>query len=53
MGFGVVEAYCRRLDGEVVSSTVIRKALVRGDREKALNMLGWDKEVDISRSCFR
>jgi riboflavin kinase/FMN adenylyltransferase len=53
MGFDVVEAYCRRLDGEIVSSTVIRKALARGDKERALNMLGWDKKVEIARSCIR
>jgi riboflavin kinase/FMN adenylyltransferase len=53
MGFDVVEAYCRRLEGEIVSSTVIRKALARGDKERALNMLGWDKEVEIVRSCIR
>jgi riboflavin kinase/FMN adenylyltransferase len=51
MGFKVIEAYCRRIRGEVVSSTAIRKALIYGDSETALGMLGWSKEKDIARIC--
>jgi riboflavin kinase/FMN adenylyltransferase len=51
MGFKVVEACCRSLNGEIVSSTAIRKTLTRGDKERALDMLGWRKEKDISSIC--
>ncbi len=51
MGFDVIKAYCRRLEGEIVSSTAIRKALIHGDSGTALGMLGWSKEKDIARIC--
>jgi riboflavin kinase/FMN adenylyltransferase len=53
MDFKVIEAYCRRMRGEVVSSTAIRKALIHGDSGTALGMLGWSKKVDVFRSCLR
>ena len=51
MDFDVIKAYCRRMRGEIVSSTAIRKALVHGDSGTALGMLGWSKEKDIARIC--
>jgi riboflavin kinase/FMN adenylyltransferase len=51
MGFDVIKAYCRRMRGEIVSSTAIRKALMHGDSGTALGMLGWSKEKDIARIC--
>jgi riboflavin kinase/FMN adenylyltransferase len=51
MDFKVIEAYCRRIRGEIVSSTAIRKALIHGDSETALGMLGWSKEKDIAHIC--
>jgi riboflavin kinase/FMN adenylyltransferase len=51
MDFEVIEAYCRRMRGEIVSSTAIRKALIQGDSGTALGMLGWSKEKDIARIC--
>jgi riboflavin kinase/FMN adenylyltransferase len=53
MDFQVIEACCRRMRGEIVSSTAIRKTLTMGDKEKALNMLGWEKGTDVFSSCFR
>ena len=51
MDFDVIKAYCRRMRGEIVSSTAIRKALIHGDSGTALGMLGWSKEKDIARIC--
>jgi riboflavin kinase/FMN adenylyltransferase len=51
MDFKVIEAYCRKIRGEIVSSTAIRKALSAGDKERAFDMLGWGNELDILRSC--
>ncbi len=51
LDFNVIEAYCRRIRGEIVSSTAIRKALTSGDKERAFDMLGWGRELEISRSC--
>jgi riboflavin kinase/FMN adenylyltransferase len=53
MGFDVIKAYCRSLNCDIVSSTAIRKALLRGDEERASEMLGWNKELEIFRSCLR
>jgi riboflavin kinase/FMN adenylyltransferase len=51
MGFNVIKAYSRSIHGEIVSSTAIRKALSRGDKELVFNMLGWGKELEVSRTC--
>jgi riboflavin kinase/FMN adenylyltransferase len=51
MNFQVIEACCRRMRGEIVSSTAIRNVLTHGDRATAVEMLGWNKEKDISRIC--
>jgi riboflavin kinase/FMN adenylyltransferase len=52
MGFSVIEAYCRRIYGDIVSSTAIRKTIARGDKQMAFEMLGWETKLDIAQGCL-
>jgi riboflavin kinase/FMN adenylyltransferase len=52
MQFHVIEARCRKINGEIISSTAIRKAIGRGDKQRVWDMLGKEFKLDIARSCF-
>ncbi len=46
MGFGVTPVPLLRGDGEVISSTMIRKMVERGEVEEANQRLGWDYMIE-------
>jgi len=50
LGFTVIEAYCRRINGEVISSTTIRNLINKGHNQIAYNMLGWGDKFDSAQS---
>ena len=47
-GFSVIEAPSVTWEGEIVSSTRIRRALTAGELDLATNLLGWSYEIEGS-----